>query len=156
MRFEELSDKYKEASFEFFYWFSRFEFALKENKLLKNVVDGTYAEAGWVTLVEKYEESYIATEETILLIKLHPQRQIVCETQGLRWKPVGTGHCKTELCKVVAMLLTVRNNLFHGGKHGNSSKEEQERDLLLINTSKTILDQFAAQFDLECDYTGYY
>ncbi|PLK48298.1 hypothetical protein [Uliginosibacterium sp. TH139] len=41
-------------AFDFFYWFSRFEFALKENKYLKNHAEGATALPGWDEFVEKH------------------------------------------------------------------------------------------------------
>lgn len=44
MRYDELSEELKSVSFEFFYWFSRFEFVLKENGFLKSEAPGAKAE----------------------------------------------------------------------------------------------------------------
>ena len=38
MRKEDIEDNLKELAFDFFYWFSRFEFALKENKFLRRII----------------------------------------------------------------------------------------------------------------------
>ena len=54
------------------------------------------------------------------------------------------------------MLRTIRNNLFHGGKHGDLEVDDKERNLKLLLLGKTVLDQFARQFDYEGDYSRCY
>ncbi|AGM36360.1 MULTISPECIES: hypothetical protein [Idiomarina] len=47
MRKEDINNELKDIAFDFFYWFSRFEFALKRNKFLKRDGAGDIAEPGW-------------------------------------------------------------------------------------------------------------
>lgn len=47
MRREEIDIELKDATFEYFFWFSRFEFALKENRYLKDHAQGAKAEPSW-------------------------------------------------------------------------------------------------------------
>jgi hypothetical protein len=54
------------------------------------------------------------------------------------------------------MLSTVRNNLFHGGKHGDESFDDLDRNLVLLTIGVTVLNQLAEQTDLRNDYTRYY
>ncbi len=156
MRRKEIPKELESASFEYFYWFSRFEFALKENKFLKNKVSGAKAEPSWEAFVEKYKAEYIPSNEAKRLISLHPKRQFVTENEELDWKPVGIDHCNNDLCKIVTMLNTIRNNLFHGGKHGDTDVDSRERNLDLLQISKAVLDQLADISGLDTDYTRYY
>ncbi len=156
MQREKISKELESTSFEYFYWFSRFEFALKENKFLKNTYSGAKAEPNWETFIAKYKDKYIPCDEAKLLFNLHPKRQIVNENQELKWKPVGIEHCNNNLCKVVAMLITVRNNLFHGGKHGDVSLDNEQRNIELLQKSKQVIDKLAALSELEADYKRSY
>ena len=156
VRKEEIEDPLKEYAFDFFYWFSRFEFALKENHFLKRCAVGDNAEPGWDAFVERYANEFEHTDETNKLIELNPRRQKVGENLDLQWRDVGMEDCNSELCKVVRLLKTIRNNLFHGGKHGAEGWDNPERTQDLLITGKSILDQLARLADIEADYTCYY
>ncbi|MDF2183118.1 hypothetical protein [Neptuniibacter sp. CAU 1671] len=156
MRYDQLSDDLRNASFEFFYWYSRFEFVLKENGFLKYEELDAKAEPSWKKFREKYEEEYRASKEENLLVKLHPKRQVVSASNQLDWKPVGISHCNSDLCCVITMLSTIRNNLFHGGKHGDMEVDDIDRNISLLSFGKQVLDQLAEQFGYEADYKRYY
>lgn len=156
MRREEIDNELRDATFEYFYWFSRFEFALKENKYLKDRTQGANAEPNWDKFQEQYRSEYVASEEAHRLIELHPKRQIVSEHEELKWIPVGVSHCKDDLCKIITMLKTVRNNLFHGGKHGDVEMDSKKHNLELLKIGKLVLDQLASKTGLVSDYTRYY
>ena len=156
MRKDEIDHELKDVSFDYFYWFSRFEFALKEKGYLKNHNVGAKAEPSWVEFRERYKTEYVASEEARLLIELHPKRQFVTEHGKLDWRPVGISHCSNDLCKVIAMLNAVRNNLFHGGKHGDDEVDSKERNLKLLSLGKVVLDQLARLARFEDDYERSY
>lgn len=156
MRRDEIGDQLKDVSFDFFYWFSRFEFALKENNFLKDHRAGAKAEPGWEEFRANYQSKYVASSEAQRMIALHPKRQFVAEHGEPVWRPVGIGHCRNDLCRVITMLRTIRNNLFHGGKHGDADIDSKERNLELLSCGKVVLDQLAKQADLTHDYERYY
>lgn len=157
MQRENIGTDLKDVSFEFFYWFSRFEFALKENKYLKSEKAGDKAEPSWAKFCKKFKGSYQPSKEALLLIQLHPKRQIVSTTAGdLEWKPVGVGHCNNDLCRVITMLCTTRNNLFHGGKHGDTDTDSVERNVVLLSNAKEVLSQLAVLGGFEHDFWRLY
>lgn len=156
MHKEDIPQNISAIAFDFFYWFSRFEFALKENGYLKNPKVGENAEPGWNEFVKKWQDQYAASDEAASLLKAQPKRQIVAANNGLAWKDVDLSKCKSELAKVVCLLKTVRNNLFHGGKSGGEGWDNPERTALLLSSSKTVLDQLAELAAFEADYTQYY
>lgn len=156
MRHDEISEELKESSFEYFYWFSRFEFVLKENGFLKSEDQGAKAEPSWGKFKDKFKDQYNASSEAKALIDLHPKRQVVSVGRSLEWIPVGLDHCTNELCKVITMLCTIRNNLFHGGKHGDFEVDDKQRNLSLLHQAKLVLDQLATQFGYNDDYTRTY
>lgn len=142
-------------AFDFFYWFSRFEFALKENRYLKSHKPGQNAEPGWDEFIVKWCAHYNTSHEANELIKLSPQRQIVLPDSALDWKPLDlTG--KSALAAVVLCLKTVRNNLFHGGKHGIKGWDDPKRTQSLLANAKTVLGQLAKLANIEADYKRYY
>ncbi len=58
MRKENISAEITERAFDFFYWFSRFEFSLKENGYLKYNNPGDRAEPGWDNFVQNHSDKY--------------------------------------------------------------------------------------------------
>lgn len=52
VRKEEINNELKDLTFDFFYWFSRFEFALKERKCLKRDGIGDNAEPDWDKFID--------------------------------------------------------------------------------------------------------
>lgn len=143
-------------AFDFFYWFSRFEFALKANGYLKSHTAGENAEPGWKEFVDKCHSSYSLSVEAGRLLAAHPGRQIVLVNDTLDWRPVGLDDCKSELEKVVRLVKAVRNNLFHGGKHEVAGWDDKKRTRELLLLSKAVLDQLAALAGIEADYTRHY
>jgi len=156
MRRDEIDTQLKDASFEFFYWFSRFEFALKENNCMKDLEPGAKAEPSWEVFQEKHGGDYIASPDACRLVEFHPKRQYVSGHGEPEWKPVGISHCAGELCRVVTMLRTVRNNLFHGGKHGDIDVDSKDRNVELLRCGKIVLDQLAEMAGFDNDYKRYY
>jgi len=156
MKYTDITEELKTVSFEYFYWFSRFEFVLKEYKILKSEVVGERAEPSWEKFSQIYSDRYNITDDGRRLIELHPKRQIISENQELEWHPVGLNHCNSELSKIKTMLTTIRNNLFHGGKHGDTDQDSIARNIDLLRTAKTVLDELASQFNFENDYQRQY
>jgi hypothetical protein len=61
-----------------------------------------------------------------------------------------------QLDQVVTLAKTVRNNVFHGGKHGSFYWDDPDRMRMLLKTTIGVLDDLARIGGLEGDYTGYY
>jgi len=158
MQKADIDSELKECAFEYFYWFSRFEFALKENKYLKDKRAGAGAKSNWEEFRLKHQGNYVASNEARRLVDLHPKKQIVAENGGLEWRPVGFDHCdlESDLCRVITALQTVRNNLFHGGKHGDVDVDSKDRNVNLLTCSKIVLDQLAEMAGFLGDYTRHY
>lgn len=156
MRKEDIPPNLTAISFDFFYWFSRFEFALKENKYLHSHQVGVPAEPGWDAFVKKWKGEFVTSAAAALLLELKPHRQIVGQGGDLAWAPVGLQDCKSDLAKVVRLLKTTRNNLFHGGKHGAEGWDDPARSMVLLSAGKSVLDELARMAGIEADYTQYY
>lgn len=156
MRKVDVAPDLSALAFDFFYWFSRFEFALKEHKYLKSHTAGANADPGWGEFVKKWEGKYSTSAEAIALMTAKPEQQIVAANHDLEWKTVDLTACKSDLARVVRLLKTVRNNLFHGGKHGGAGWDDPKRTEMLLSYGRAVLDQLASLASLDADYTQYY
>ena len=89
------------------------------------------------------------------LLDEKPRRQIVGDPdhgfEDLRFPPN-----TADLDRVVAYAKTVRNNLFHGGKHGHDQWDDTARMRRLLELTITILAELAALGDFGGDYDRYY
>lgn len=155
MQLENVDTNLRSRVFEFFYWFSRFEFALKERKFLKSKVVGARAEPDWADFIKAYEGQYELSQAGGSLVAQNPKVQIVGQHE-LEFLPVTYKDQPSELRQVVTLLKTVRNNLFHGGKHGDDGWDDPERILTLLELSIRVLDELADLADFGADYTRYY
>lgn len=104
----------KYIALDFFYWFSRFEFALKENSFLNRTGVGENAEPGWYAFIERYAGVFKHSEQAQKLLELNTKRQKVGPHLAVEWKEVRMDDCRSDHCRVVRILKVVRNNLFHG------------------------------------------
>ena len=85
----------------------------------------------------------------------NPKCQIAGQ-HALEFVSVTYNNQTSELRKVVTLLKTVRNNFFHGGKHGNDGWDNPERILALLNLSIRVLDELAELGNFGADYTRYH
>ena len=156
MQKNEISTDLSEKAFEFFYCFSRFEFALKENTYLKNEKPGSNAEPSWHKYTEIWQGRYGPSKEAVELLSLAPQKQVVVEGKALGWQALELTSCRSKLEAVVLCLKTVRNNLFHGGKHGSKDWDDPQRTQALLVCCIHVLEQLAKLGDLEADFMRHY
>ncbi|KQR36033.1 hypothetical protein ASF91_20760 [Rhizobium sp. Leaf155] len=155
MRRAEVSNNLKDLAFDFLYFFSRFEYALKANQYLKKEGVGQPAEAGWQKFRDRWQDEYKVSIAAKALIAANPKKQIVGEDCSLDFKPTALDHLST-LGQVISHCQTVRNNLFHGGKSGPKGFDSPERTKELLPLVLTVLAELAVSCDLNNDYTGYY
>lgn len=153
MRREDVDNDLKELAFDFFFRFARFEFALKENGYLNNPNPGARAMPNWDRFIANWHQDYRASNHAEQLIEAAPKRQVVGADGNIEWERVDLHGCEGDLGSVVRVLRTVRNNLFHGGKHGDRGWDEPKRTATLLELGITILDEIAHQTDMEQDYT---
>lgn len=155
MRREDIDNELRTAAFDFFYWFSRFEFALRERRYLKNNAIGARAEPSWDKFVSAHRSAYHLTPAGAKLIAEKPKRQIVGDPEhGFEDLPIPPN--TAELDRVVAYAKTVRNNLFHGGKHGASYWDDPDRMKRLLSIAIEILRELAELGGFEDDFVRYY
>jgi hypothetical protein len=152
-----LDSELRELIFRFCYRFSRLEFALKEADFLRSHIAGHRAEPDWFSFVEEYENNYQLSDAARALIEANPKQQIVGGNGlGLDFKAAERPNNASDMAHVVALVRTVRNNLFHGGKHDSEGWDDPARIRKLVKLSTTVLDQLADRAGLNSDYTGLY
>jgi hypothetical protein len=153
---KEISSELSRLAFEFFFCFSRFEFALKENRYLQCTTVGAKAEPGWGAFSDKWRDKYEVSAEARRLLDGPPMCQVVGRAQELEWKPVTFGPKSADLDRVSQLLRVVRNNLFHGGKHGARDWDDKQRTESLLRSCLAILQQLVDLSGLAQDYEGFY
>ncbi|MEW3673793.1 hypothetical protein QOZ77_31785, partial [Pseudomonas aeruginosa] len=104
MRKENISAEITERAFDFFYWFSRFEFSLKENGYLKYNNPGDRAEPGWDNFVQNHSDKYSLSQSATALIEQSPEQQIVLPGRELGWRPVKLDQHNSDLARVARLL----------------------------------------------------
>lgn len=155
MRYEEVGDDLRPLIYDFLFWFSRFESALKEANWLVSHDVGAPARPGWEDFIAAYEAAYQPSEAATALIAANPMKQIV-GGGGLEFAPVTFKAGDSELRRVAILLRTVRNNLFHGGKKGGAGWDDPNRIRQLLPLCIKVLEELAEYGDVQADYTGNY
>lgn len=154
-RYEQLSSEFKLQCFEFFYWFARFEFALKENRYIMKGRRNDSAMPDWNKFRDEFAARYAFSDEAKALIKDPPQRQVIANG-GYRWEKLDLDHENSDLGKTILILKTIRNNLFHGGKSGQKDWDDPKRNLFFLENGRKILDSLAELGGLGADYERFY
>lgn len=156
MRHPEVPGELSTRAFDFFFWFSRFESALKENQYLKSKKPGARAEPSWAAFVQRWENGYAASPAAQALLGLAPKTQVIGGAGNLEWSQTVAKPGTSILGQVVLMLRTVRNNLFHGGKHGEATWDDPKRVQDLLANAQRVLAELALLGGFEADFDRYY
>ena len=83
--------------------------------------------------------------------------QVVTQQGNLDFVPELHNENDSELRRVIRSLKRIRNNLFHGGKHGAKGEEDIDRNKFLLNTGVIILNQLSVlDYHVEGDYRSAY
>tara|TARA_B000000460_G_C21457206_1_gene366403 strand:+ start:247 stop:714 length:468 start_codon:yes stop_codon:yes gene_type:complete len=133
----------------FFKIFSRFEFALKEASYLKGPENGN-ASPNWDLFVKdfkaKYQISQASKEAVSYLFSEPPKKQKVVKGShdklSTYWEPMNFSENTPELKKLVDIITTIRNNLFHGGKYGEREWDNEDRVKKLLESSIFVLNDW--------------
>jgi hypothetical protein len=125
----------------FFFYFARFEYALKRAGFVTTTDD---AQPDWDAFGNKYA-SVVATDQTPELLQAMayltgapPKKQVVTNA-GLEWSDDNFNGA-FDLLRGLVLLRRVRNNLFHGGKFQSGLAAEVSRDMKLLNASLAVME----------------
>ena len=152
MKRSDITPDLNAAAFDFLFWFSRFEYALKKNGYLKSSDAGKKAEPNWDMFVKRNRNKYTPSKAALALIKARPRQQVVTANAQLGWQELQFAETEFELQKVTLLLRLVRNHLFQGGKPADSGWDDPQKLVPLLNTGRAALDELAAGAGLNADY----
>jgi hypothetical protein len=156
VRREDVDNDLSALVFEFFFRFSRFESALKERGYRQWNKPGDRAIPSWRKFAADHRDSYEATPAALALIKAKPNIQIITDNCELGFVDEVIPDNVAILDRVIAHANTVRNNLFHGGKHGGGGWDNPDRIRLLLTNTIGVLDDLADRGSFGRDYSGDY
>ncbi len=130
---------------EFFYKFSRFEFAMKEKGYFRPEKPSSFVaiKPSWKKFKSEFEEKYEISCAGTELINLSPNIQVVGPDSSVKWQSVTFEVNPSDLSMVIDLLCVVRNNMFHGGKHGHVSWNDEDRIRELLKVGILVLDELA-------------
>ena len=80
-----------------------------------------------------------------------PECQIVRDG-SCEWGKINLANFSSDLERVVFILKTIRNNLFHGGKNSHSDWDNPAKNTFLIKNAISVLGDLASLSELERDY----
>lgn len=133
----------RKLAWQFFVFFSRFEYALKRSKYL---MPGTGdAQAHWDLFASDHNAKFAAIEDPALAsavayFKNAPPKKQTRDNGKLGWaEPRSYDKREPLLVWLLLAIRTVRNNLFHGGKFPQFPVTDPSRDRELIESAITIL-----------------
>jgi hypothetical protein len=148
----------RELLLEFFLTFSRFEYALKAIGFFKKPDPEKYestkppsAEPDWSTFRVSLRNIFQMNRTETLknaceyLLNMPPWKQVI--SKNADWKLAWETRLQrdkekeTDVEFLVRMVVCVRNNLFHGGKHGIAVHEDTERIEALLRNSLILLEE---------------
>ena len=152
MKRNDVTPELQAAAFEFLFWFSRFEYALKKNGYLKSTDTGKKAEPNWDGFVKRNRGKYVLTPAAAGLINARPRQQWVATNAQLTWQELPFATTEFDLQKVTLLLRLVRNHLFHGGKPADPSWDDPQRTIALLEICQAVLNELATFARFNDDY----
>lgn len=141
----------RELVYNFVCLFAGMEYALKRSGWLKppkRPGDEVRADADWRKFTDESLKDALATgtpRQVVEAVKLlqkkgGPKEQYRTKEGYLDWRTVAGKPTDSDEWRMIRLVKTVRNNLFHGGKYGNQALiGEPAKDVHLLRACSTIL-----------------
>lgn len=136
-----------ELACEFLAVFARMEYALKATRFAVRNEGGV--SASWDRFANEADEHFHAEASEDLrdaveyLWNSPPRKQVLTEDHRLKFCDFVIDPDQSKLQQLLLMVRTVRNNLFHGGKHLPGGEMEPGRNEELVRSSLVILKKCA-------------
>ena len=145
-------DDIQEVIYRFVFAFSRLEYALKQAGLVR---EGPRSSAlpDWHGFEARWSEKFEDTENSLALRELAPARQCVDADGCTYWEPLELDGDRSVLQSTCAALRTVRNNLFHGGKHGEHEWDNAARIKELLIRGTGLIEELC---DIDADVAAHF
>lgn len=146
----------RELLLEFFLTFSRFEYALKASDLFtrpnrprNDPSRPLEAQPDWDKFARSLGERFQSDKTDALkhaceyIFNSPPWKQVIING-AIAWEtPVRPAH-ESDIVFLLRMVRSVRNNLFHGGKHNIDVHEDTQRTEMLLRSSLVVLEECLA------------
>ena len=110
----------------------------------------------WRKFAAEHRAAYGPNAAALALIEAKPKIQIIGDNGEIDFADEEIAENIAILDRVIAHANTVRNNLFHGGKHGGDGWDNPDRIRLLLTNTIGVLDDLADRAGMGGDYSGYY
>jgi hypothetical protein len=156
MHRDDLNGDLRHLIFEFFFRFSRFESALKEHGYRRWTNAGDKASPSWQKFAADHRDTYEPNATAVQLMHAKPMIQVIGDDGDLHFVEEPMADNLAVLDRLIAHAQTVRNNLFHGGKHGGDSCDNPPRMRVLLASTIGVLDDLADRGGFGGDYSGDY
>ena len=130
-------------AYEFFLFFSRFEYALKRAGFVQANREGKVYAADWKCFTHKMgdllstctDDSF---RDAVAYIRSHPPKIQVLLGKRLAWDKDDFAN-PFDVDRLLELVRRIRNNLFHGGKFPEGPEDDVSRDRKLLRSGITIL-----------------
>jgi hypothetical protein len=135
----------RKLAWQFFIFFSRFEYALKKDSRYLKSGTGD-AQPNWDSFASNNAKFFMVNASSSLAdavnyFKTKPPRKQLCINGEMTWSdPVQYNESEPLLVWLLRVIRIVRNNQFHGGKFARLPIPEPSRDQDLLANTITILD----------------
>ncbi|RUO38632.1 hypothetical protein CWE13_03020 [Aliidiomarina shirensis] len=132
-----------ELACEFLAVFARMEYALKATRFA--VGNRREVSASWDRFANVANERFYAESSEDLKVAVEylwnspPRKQFLSEGGRVRFRDFEIDPDQSQLHQLILMVRTVRNNLFHGGKHIPDGEVEPGRNQSLVHYSLILL-----------------
>jgi hypothetical protein len=135
-----VNDKHRKSAIVFFFFFARFEYALKRVGFILRSKD---AKADWLAdgrfhsdLIEKSKEEDF--REAVAYLENSPPKKQIVSHGHLQWTPDRYGG-RWDLVRILTLVCRIRNNLFHGGKFPKGPEDDLSRHTKLLDAGVIIM-----------------
>lgn len=133
-----------ELACEFLAVFSRTEYALKATGTYAMDASGKVA-AAWDNFANDVDQAFCAIPDekfkaAVDYLLTRPPRKQVLQNGNVAFADQVIDKNQTRAQQTLLMVRTVRNNLFHGGKHLPHGEQEAGRNEMLVSHSLTVLN----------------
>lgn len=136
-----------ELACEFLAVFARMEYALKATRFAAG--NGRAVSASWDRFANEADEHFHAEASEDLRCAVEflwnspPRKQVLTEDNRVQFCDFVIDPDQRKLQQLLLMVRTVRNNLFHGGKHQPAGEMEPGRNEVLVRSSLVVLRECA-------------
>lgn len=133
---------------EFLAVFSRMEYALKATGTYAMGSDGDKVSANWDKFANESKKEFSAIKDdgfqaSVSYLLGQPPRKQILEKGVVRFVDQQINKAESTAQQTLLMIRTVRNNLFHGGKHYPNGETEPGRNQVLVTHALVVLKHCA-------------